>query len=373
LIFGLIYAAAAIAAKLIGCGGPALLFGFNVKGALRLGLGMAPRGEFTLIIAGIGLAMGILDQQLFAVLVLMILITTLVIPPFLTLMLKLSGPGTRKPVKSDDKESMTWEFHSEAVADIVVNTLFEDLRKEGFYVQVMNFDKGLCQARKDDVSLYIRENDNAVTIETAKSDMHFVKTVVYEVIVDLHEAIQRLKDFSDPQEMKKELLVDSDQHDSAGKTSKDLFSYFTPECVLTKLEGETKDEIITELVDVLNINGRLLHRDIVLMDVIQREQIMSTGMEHGIALPHAKSDGVEDLVIAIGLRKEGIDFGSLDGEKSRLFILMVSPKKASTPHIQFLASISSLLRENNLYEDLINAESPQMVVELLQKKTKNGG
>jgi fructose-specific phosphotransferase system IIA component len=237
----------------------------------------------------------------------------------------------------------------------------------------MNFDKSLCQARKEDISLYIRENDNAVTIETARSDMNFVKTAVYEVIVELYEAIQKLKDFSDPQEMKKELLVDTDQGDSTGKTSKDLLSYFTPECIITKMEGETKDEIITELVDVLNTNGRLVHRDIVLMDVIQREQVMSTGMEHGIALPHAKSDGTDDLEIAIGIKKEGIDFGSLDGEKSRLFILMVSPKKTSTPHLQFLAAISSLLRENNFYEELINAESPEMVMELLRKKTKNGG
>jgi fructose-specific phosphotransferase system IIA component len=138
------------------------------------------------------------------------------------------------------------------------------------------------------------------------------------------------------------------------------------------LEGHTKDEVITELVDVLNNNGKLLHRDIVLMDIIQREQIMSTGMEHGIALPHAKSDGVEDLEIAIGIKKEGIDFASLDGEKSRLFILMVSPKKVSTPHIQFLAAISSLLRENNLYEDLIKAKSPEQIIELLTKKKNNG-
>jgi Kef-type K+ transport system membrane component KefB/mannitol/fructose-specific phosphotransferase system IIA component (Ntr-type) len=372
LAFGGIYAAAAILAKLFGCGGSALLFGFNVKGALRIGLGMAPRGEFTLIIAGIGLAMGVLDQQIFAILILMILITTLVIPPLLNLMLKIPGRGTRKPVKSDDIEQMTWEFHSEAVADLVINTMFEDLRKEGFFVQVMNFDKGICRARKDDVSLNIHENDNTVTIETTKSDMHFVKTVVYEVIVELHEAIQKLKDFSDPEEMKKELLIDTDQPDSTVKANPDFLSYFSTDCILTNLQGETKDEVITELVDVLNTNGKLLHRDIVLMDIIQREQTMSTGMEHGIALPHAKTDGVEDLEVAVGIKKEGIDFGSLDGEKSRLFIMVISPKKTSGPHIQFLAAVGSMLRENKLYEEIIDAKSAEQVMELLTKKKKNG-
>jgi mannitol/fructose-specific phosphotransferase system IIA component (Ntr-type) len=262
---------------------------------------------------------------------------------------------------------MTWEFHSIAVADLVTNTIFEDLRKEGFYVQVMNFDKGLCKARKDDVSLYIREKENIITIETAKTDMHFAKTVVYEVIVELYEAIQKLKEYSDPSVMKQDLLEDSN-----GRTSKDLLSYIRPECISVNLKSETKEEVLTELVDILAANGKLLYRDLVLFDVVQREQTMSTGMERGIALPHAKSDGVEDLEVAIGIKKEGIEFGSLDGEKSRLFILMVSPVKNSGPHIQFLAAIGAKLRENSLYEEIINAAVPEDVIELLHKKKKNG-
>jgi Kef-type K+ transport system membrane component KefB/mannitol/fructose-specific phosphotransferase system IIA component (Ntr-type) len=364
LAFGGIYAAAAIFAKLIGCGGPSLLFGFNVKGALRIGLGMAPRGEMTLIIAGIGLAMGILSQQIFAVLILMILITTLVVPPFLNLMLKIPGSGTRKPVKNDDIESMTWNFHSGAVADLVLNTIFDELRKEGFYVQLINLDKGFCKARKDDISISIYENEDSVTIETAKTDMPFVKTVVFEVIMELYEAIQKLKDFSNPQKMKKELM------ESDGRTSSDLLSFIHHECISINLKGETKREIITELVDILAAQGKLLDRDMVLQDVLEREKIMSTGMSHSIALPHAKTDGVNDLEVAVGIKKEGVEFGSIGGQKSRLFILTVSPQKASVPHLQFLAAVGALLRDDDRCEEVINAESPEQVAELLHKKNK---
>ncbi len=367
LIFGGLYAAAIILAKIIGCGTPSLLFGFNTKGALRIGLGMSPRGEMTLIIAGIGLAMGILDRQIFAILFLTILITTIVVPPLITFMLKFPGSGTRKPVKSDDKETASWKFRSSAVADIVLNTIFEDLRKEGFFVQAMNFDRRLCQARKDDISLSIREKENVVTIETAESDMNFAKTVVYESIVELHEAIQELKDSSDPQKMKKELL------DSNGRTSKDLLSCILPEFISIDLKGGTKEEIITELVDMLAEGNRLENRDVVLADVFHREKMMSTGMAHSIALPHAKTDGVEELAVAIGIKKEGIDFGAMDGEKSRLIILIVSPKNASCPHIQFIAAVGSQLRDSNLCEEVINADSPEKVAELLCKIKKDEG
>jgi mannitol/fructose-specific phosphotransferase system IIA component (Ntr-type) len=322
---------------------------------------MAPRGEMTLIVAGIGLAEGILNQQIFAVLILMILITTLAVPPLLTAMLKMKGAGTRKPVKGDTSVSMTWDFHSGEIADLVMETLLNDLRSDGFYIQIRNLHEGVSQARKDDISLSIKESKNIVTIETARDDMHFVKTAIYEVIMELHEAIRKLKNSSNPQAMKKDLL------ESDGKAHHGLLSYIRPECVSISLKGETKKEIIGELVDMLAAQGRLLDRDMVWRDVFEREEIISTGLDHGVAMPSAKSDGVTDLVVAMGIKKEGVDFGSMDGIKSRLFILEVSPKKISEPYIQFLAAIGSVLADKDLCEEIINAPSPEKAVELLRK------
>jgi fructose-specific phosphotransferase system IIA component len=147
-----------------------------------------------------------------------------------------------------------------------------------------------------------------------------------------------------------------------------MLSLIEPETFCMALEGETKKEIITELVDILADAGRLKNHDLVLADVIEREESMSTGMEFGIALPHGKSDGVDDTVIAIGIKKTGINFDSLDGEPSRLFILIVSPKKASGLHIQFLAAFGSILGEESLREAVINAASPEEAVSLLRKQ-----
>jgi fructose-specific phosphotransferase system IIA component len=362
LIFGAVYSVLAVFAKVVGCGGPAMLLGFNCKGALRIGVGMVPRGEGALILAGIGLASGILDESLFGVVILMTLFTTLAAPPFLGAVLRIPGRGTKNPLKGDDTISTVWEFHSDEIADLVVDLLLKDLRAEGFYVQMMNIDDGLSQARKDDIALSITEEESTVTIETSQADRTFVKTAMYEVILRLNDSIQRLKDSADPSEMKRELL------DAGGRTSGEVLSLIREECFTLNLRGKTKEEIITELVDMLAEHGKLEDRDQVLSDVLQREKTMSTGMEHGIALPHAKSDGVKDICAAVGIAREGVEFEALDGESSRLFIMVVSPNKISGPHVQFLAAVGSVVNDPDIREQVINSRSIPQAIKLLRKE-----
>jgi mannitol/fructose-specific phosphotransferase system IIA component (Ntr-type) len=337
--------------------------GFNIKGALRIGAGMVPRGEVALIIAGIGISSGILDNSLFGVIILMTLITTLVAPPLLSLTLKIPGLGTRKAVKADGSATAVWDFYSDEIADLVIDTLLKELREEGFYIQMMNIDEGLSQARKDDISISITEQENAVTIVTNKADMPFVKTAVYEVILGLNNDIQKLKESADPKALRKDMLA------GEGRTSQDLLSLIVPECISLELKGETKDEILIEMVNILAFHGKLDNRDEVLEAVFQREKTMSTGMEHGIALPHAKSDGAKDICVAVGIKKKGIDFESMDGEKSRLFILVVSPRKAVGPHIQILAAIGAVLKDESAREQIINAGSKDEVVALFSRNS----
>ena len=315
-----------------------------------------------LIIAGIGLASGTLNNQLFSVIILMTLVTTIAAPPLLNMALKIPGPGTRKPVKDEDSAQAVWEFESDEIADLVVDILLKDLRAEGFYVQMMNIDEGLSQARKDYIALSITEEESAVTIETSKSDMPFVKNAVYEVILRLSDTIQKLKDSADPAAMKKDLL------DKDARASRDLLSLIEPESLCLRLTGETKEALITELVDILAARGRLLDRNQALADVLEREKAMSTGMEHGIALPHGKTDGIADIAVAVGVKKKGVDFDSMDGLPARLFILVVSPKKTSGPHVQFLAAIGAVLKDEALREKVINARSAEEAAALLKKQ-----
>jgi Kef-type K+ transport system membrane component KefB/mannitol/fructose-specific phosphotransferase system IIA component (Ntr-type) len=361
LIFGGIYTLAAIFAKIIGCGGPALLLGFNVKGALRIGVGMVPRGEVALIIAGIGLAMGILDNQLFSIVILLTLISTIVAPPLLNASLKIKGQGTRKFVNDENITYLKWDFGSHDVARLMLDRLLIDIRAEGFYVQVMNLDNNVALARKDDISVSISREGRSVIIETSNSDLPFINNVVYEDIINLSEAMQKLKGSMNTTAMKKELF------DRRGRTNNTLLSLIESNSIILDLKGNSKEEIIRELVDMLFAQKKLLDRELVIADVFERENIMSTNMGYGIVIPHAKTDGVKDTVVAVGIKKEGIILDPSDSQPSRLFILEVSPKRDG-PHLQFLSAMGAILRDESIRQALINASSVEEAANLLHNK-----
>ena len=360
-IFGAIYFAASVLAKVIGGGGPAMLFGFNRTGALRIGMGLVPRGEGALITCGIGLTAGVISSNIFSASVLMIFLTIIIAPIMLGITLKIPGLGTKKPVKIDDSVQEVWKFESAEIADIVMTNLLVELRNEGFFVQTMNIDEGLSQARKDDITLFITEEAKSITIATSKTDMPFVKNEVYEVILELAHTIEKLKASAHTEELKKDLF------DADARTTKSILALIDPHFFKMELKGETKSEVIGELVDLLAAEGKLLNRDRVLADVLEREKNMSTGMGHGIAIPHAKTDGTADTIVAVGIKKTGVYFDSLDSKPSRLFILIISPKKVSSIHVQFLAAVGSILGDEAIRESVINAASAQEAVELIRK------
>ena len=93
----------------------------------------------------------------------------------------------------------------------------------------------------------------------------------------------------------------------------------------------------------------------------------STGLEEGIAVPHAKTDAVKTLTIAIGISPEGVDFNSLDGKPSKLFFLMLAPPDQSGPHIEALAEIAKLSKSKAFINALINAKTPDEIVELFKE------
>ena len=137
------------------------------------------------------------------------------------------------------------------------------------------------------------------------------------------------------------------------------------EAISLELQGNSKAEIIAELVDLAARTGRIPDRKIAVKAVMEREKKMSTGMHHGLAIPHGKSDSVDSLVASLGILKEGVEFESMDGQPSRIFILTVSPANRAGPHIQFLAEVSRLFNRGDVRGKMLTAESPDAVHQLL--------
>jgi len=131
------------------------------------------------------------------------------------------------------------------------------------------------------------------------------------------------------------------------------------------LKGSTKKEIINELLDILVRSGKIKDKGAALAAVMDREEKMSTGMKHGIAIPHGKCASSEDLVACIGISEKPVDFDSLDKQPCRIFIMTLSPVEKTGPHLQFLAEVSLLFKSAEKREEIIKAKTPEEVLEIL--------
>jgi fructose-specific phosphotransferase system IIA component len=144
-----------------------------------------------------------------------------------------------------------------------------------------------------------------------------------------------------------------------------LRKVLSPQTIKVGLQGQTKNEIIEELLDLICSTGKVADREVALRALLERERKMSTGMEHGVAIPHGKTETVDELVVALGTHKTGVEFESLDGELSRIFIMTLSPKDRSGPHIQFLAEVSRILRSDSVRETLLAATTPAEILRIM--------
>jgi len=147
----------------------------------------------------------------------------------------------------------------------------------------------------------------------------------------------------------------------------DVKKAISTDTVFQDLKSTTKTGVIEEILDLLIAAGKIRkeNRAEVLNALLVRENKMSTGMQHGIAIPHAKTDAVEDLVAALAIKKEGIDFDALDGKPSHIFIMTISPVKRTGPHIQFLAEISRKLNQPSIREKLLLTQTKDEILLLL--------
>jgi len=146
-----------------------------------------------------------------------------------------------------------------------------------------------------------------------------------------------------------------------------LTQILQPTCIKVPLVGPDKDSAITELVDVLAENGLLQDRQSALDAVFARERTRSTGIGSGIAIPHGKSNAVRELVMALGIAHDPIDFDSVDKKPVSIVILLVSPLDQTGPHIQALARISRLMLDTDFKSRLEKAQSAEAAYELLSE------
>ncbi len=139
----------------------------------------------------------------------------------------------------------------------------------------------------------------------------------------------------------------------------------TEETIRVGLKGQTKQEIIEELLDILVAAGHVRDRKEAVRALLDRETKMSTALQNGLALPHAKTDSVDRLVAALATKPEGVDFASIDGLPTTIFVMTLSPLNRAGPHIQFLAEIGRLVGDETTRTKILSAATADEIGRVL--------
>ena len=147
-----------------------------------------------------------------------------------------------------------------------------------------------------------------------------------------------------------------------------ILEYLVPERVNLDLKGTTKAETINEMAQLFVKSGIIDSEDLeeFVREINEREQLTPTGMQDGIAIPHARTPLVKSLSLAMGISHEGVDFESMDGEPSKLIFMIAAPEGTKKEHLDLLAEISKLSFEEELLEQLEEVKTVEGIFEKLK-------
>jgi len=144
-----------------------------------------------------------------------------------------------------------------------------------------------------------------------------------------------------------------------------------PENVIPELQGNTKEEVINELIDIFKDDSRVIDIKEIRDAVLEREKIMSTGIGHGFGIPHCKTNKVTEILAAFGKTKKPIDFESLDGKPVNLLFLLIGKDNMVAPHIKLLSRISLLMNKSELREKLQSATTVEGIYKIFEDEEKD--
>lgn len=134
------------------------------------------------------------------------------------------------------------------------------------------------------------------------------------------------------------------------------------EMILSDLKAGGKKEAIEEMAKVAVRHDERLNLDMLLDVLLEREKLGSTGIGDGVAIPHGKVPGIDDVIAVFARSIEGIDFDSMDDKKAHLFFLLIAPENSSGAHLKALAKISRLMKEPQFRMGLMEAKSREEIL-----------
>lgn len=149
--------------------------------------------------------------------------------------------------------------------------------------------------------------------------------------------------------------------------------FVSRDAIRADLDAEDKESVIREMAQALKEAGKIPASEFegIIKAILKREELGSTGIGRGVAVPHTKHPSVERLVGTVAVSPGGVDFNSLDGEKVHLFFLLISPPDRPGDHLRALENVSRQLRDDSFCKFLKQAKSAEDIVQLLDEADNN--
>jgi len=146
-----------------------------------------------------------------------------------------------------------------------------------------------------------------------------------------------------------------------------LSEIFLPKFINCDLEATSKEAVFEEMVDQFCSASKKNIREDVLTALREREARMSTGIQHGIAIPHSKTTAIDGVYGVLGISKKGVDYDALDGKPVYLILMLLAPPVAAEKHLHLLQHMAGLLRCPSFYTDIVSAPDEDAVFETLKR------
>ena len=138
--------------------------------------------------------------------------------------------------------------------------------------------------------------------------------------------------------------------------------------VVVDIPGTSKQEIINGMIELVSSSPKVLDKEKVRGAIFEREEIMSTGVGNGFAIPHGKTDGVADIVAGFGITAQPIDYQSLDDKPVRIVFLLVGKDNLVGPHIKLLSRISRLMNKEEFRNKLLELKTSREILEAFRQE-----
>lgn len=149
-----------------------------------------------------------------------------------------------------------------------------------------------------------------------------------------------------------------------------LTDYISRELIDPNLEISDKTDCLRRMVDMMGRQNAISDTRVGLEKILDRERMMSTGIGEGLAIPHAKTDVMKQSRVAFARVVKGLDFDALDGKPVHLIFLLIGPPDSASLHVKILAGIARLLRDPQVRERFMQADTPESVLRLLREEEK---